>query len=78
MSTDVQKDGLHRIVCQNIKKYRKRAGLTQEELSEKIDMSYDYLRRLESERGQKDFSFFTLYKISLALNVPMDTFVIEQ
>lgn len=71
----ISKIELHKKVCRNIKKFRVQSGLTQEELSEKIDMSHDYLRRLESEKGQKDFSFYTLYKISLVLNMTLDDFI---
>lgn len=70
------KDELHTIVCNNIKKYRKQSGLTQLELSEKIEMSHEYFRQLESSKGQKDFSFYTLYKISSVLNIPIDHFII--
>ena len=77
MNEYISKSELHKIVCQNIKKYRKLAKLTQQDLSEKIDISYDYFRQLESEKGQKHFSFYTLYKLSKALNVPMDSFIKE-
>jgi len=66
---------LHNIVCSNIKKFRNKRGLTQQELSEKIEISHEYLRQLESQKGKKDFAFYTLYKISLALNVPIDDFL---
>ena len=49
-------------------------GMTQGELAEKIDISHEYLRQLESEKGQKDFSFYTLYKISLILDIPINNF----
>lgn len=68
------KEELHAIVCRNIKKYRKEYGITQQALSEKIGMSHEYLRQLESCKGQKDFTFYTLYKIALALEVPIDDF----
>lgn len=71
----ISKDQLHAIVCHNIKKYRIQRGLTQQALSEKIEMSHEYLRQLESEKGQKDFTFYSLYKISLALEIPIDDFI---
>lgn len=71
----IDKDSLHAIVCENISKYRKQRGLTQQVLSEKIDISHEYLRQLESKRGQKDFTFYTLYKISQALEIPIDDFL---
>ena len=70
----LSRDELHAVVCRNIKKYRKQRGLTQQVLSERIQMSHEYLRQLESGRGQKAFSFYTLYKLSLALDIPIDEF----
>lgn len=70
----ISKEELHLLVCKNIKKYRKQQGFTQQALSEKIEMSHEYLRQLESAKGQKDFTFFTLYKISSVLGVPLDDF----
>lgn len=75
MSEFISKNEIHVAVCKNIKKFRVQMGITQEELSEKIDISYEYLRQLESEKGQKDFSFYTLYKISLILDMPIDSFI---
>jgi len=71
----ITKDDLHKTVCKNIKKKRLAAGMTQEELSERINLSHEYLRQLESEKGQKDFSFYTLYKISMVLDVTLDSFL---
>ena len=69
---------LHQRVCKSIKKYRMKLGFTQDQLSELINISHDYYRQLESEKGQKAFSFYTLYKISIALNVPIDAFVSDE
>ena len=71
----IPKEELHMVVCSNIKKYRMQRGLTQQELSERIGMSHEYLRQLESNKGQKDFTFYSLYKISIALKIPMDDFI---
>ncbi len=56
-------------IAKNIKKYRKEAGLTQAQLAEKVEVSHEFIRRIESERGRKTFSIDTIYKISLALNI---------
>lgn len=53
----------------NIKKYRKESGLTQAELAEKVNVSHEFIRRIESKKGKKTFSVDTIYKISIALNV---------
>ena len=62
-------------VAKNIKKYRKLAGMTQAELAEAIGVSHEFLRRIESKKGKKTFSFQTVWNISQALNVSMDQLV---
>ena len=54
----------------NIKKYRLKSGLTQEEFAEKIDISCRYYQKLES--GKYSPSLFTLYKISKNLRVDVN------
>ena len=61
-------------VSKNVRKYRKLAGLTQEQLAVDIEMSYDYLRRFESQLGREGLSLISLYKISVVLEVTMDKF----
>ncbi len=56
-------------IAANIKKYRKESGLTQAELAEKVEVSHEFIRRIESKKGRKTFSIDTIYKISLALNI---------
>ena len=59
-------------VAKNIKKYRKMAGITQAELAEAIGVSHEFIRRIESKKGKKTFSFQTVWNISKALNVSLD------
>ena len=61
-------------VSKNVRKYRKLAGLTQEQLAVDIEMSYDYLRRFESQLGREGLSLMRLYKISVVLGISMDKF----
>ena len=61
-------------VSKNIKKYRKLAGITQEQLAVDIDRSYDYVRRLEFKKGEIGCSIDTLYRISVVLNQPIGKF----
>lgn len=58
----------------NIRKYRKIAGITQEQLALDIGVSYDFLRRLEFKEGKVGCSIDTLYKISVVLNTRIDKF----
>ena len=59
-------------VAMNIKKYRRMAGMTQAELGEAIGVSHEFIRRTESKKGKKTFSFQTLWNISKVLNVSLD------
>lgn len=59
-------------ISYNIRKYRKIRKYTQEELAEFADISYDFMRRIESSDGKCGFSVFTLYKLALALDVSVD------
>ena len=61
-------------VAKNVRKYRKLAGITQEQLAVDIEMSPDYLRRFESQRGKEGLTLKKLYKISVVLDVPMSNF----
>ena len=56
-------------ISRNIKKYRKEAGMTQADLSEKVGLSHEFIRRIESKKGVKTFSVDTVWKISVALNI---------
>ena len=56
-------------IARNIKKYRKLAGITQAVLAEKVGVSHEFIRRIESKKGIKSFSVDTIWKISLALNI---------
>ena len=59
----------------NIKKYRRKKGITSSELATAIGITDEYMRRLESEKSNCGFSFETLYKISVALDVSIDILI---
>lgn len=61
-------------ISKNIKKYRLKAGITQEQLAVDIGKSYDFTRRLEFKKGEIGCSIDTLYKISIVLNTRIDKF----
>ena len=73
----ITRNELHNRVCNNIKKYRKEKRITREHFAEMIDISAQYVGELESPKGEKSFSFYTLYKISIALDIPIDKFLEE-
>lgn len=59
-------------VSKNIKKYRKIANITQEQLAVDVGKSYDFIRRLEYKNGEIGCSIDTLYRISVVLGITMD------
>ncbi len=61
-------------VSENIRKYRKIANITQEQLAVDVGKSYDFIRRLEYKKGTIGCSIDTLYRISVVLGVSMDKF----
>lgn len=63
---------IKRIISLNIRKYRKLKGYTQEELALYTDRSFEFIRRLESEKGKRGCSIKTLYRIATVLEISMD------
>ncbi len=61
-----------KLIQENIKKYRKQKGLTQEQLSELAGISCDYLS--EIERGKKVPSLKRFILIANTLGIPYDRF----
>ena len=59
-------------VSSNIRKYRKLANITQEQLAVDVGKSYDFIRRLEYKKGAIGCSIDTLYRISVVLGITMD------
>lgn len=56
-------------IARNIKKYRKEVGITQAVLAERVGVSHEFIRRIESKKGAKTFSVDTIWKISVALDI---------
>lgn len=61
-------------VISNIRKYRLQKDITQEELAFYTDLSNDFIRRIECEKGRRGVSLKTLYKISVVLEIPINKF----
>lgn len=55
------------ILGQNIAKYRKEKKLSQEKLAELVDLSREYITRVE--KGQKNISLKKLFAIADALGI---------
>lgn len=62
-------------IVTNIVKYRKEAGITQEQLAMDIDISYDHVRRLESTKGKEGLALETFIKIAIVLGKNLDDFL---
>lgn len=70
---------LFQIIGRNIKYYRlkyslEKNKLTQEKLAELIGVSTALIGNLESERVHQGISVYTLWKLSSALEVPINSF----
>ncbi|MCL2546286.1 MAG: helix-turn-helix transcriptional regulator [Oscillospiraceae bacterium] len=68
-------DDIYLTIRKNIKRYRKQIKMTAAELSELVDLSHDYIRRLESNNDKFTMSVRTLYKISIVLGVKIDDLI---
>ncbi len=65
------------VIADNIRYYRKKQNLTQEALAFYAEISYDFMRRIESGKGKVGFSIQTLYKIAKVLDVSVDDLMNE-
>lgn len=64
------------IIYKNIKRYRKQSGIRLMDVAEILDISYDYLRRMESENDLvKTCSLKLLIKFSILFNKPLGEFL---
>ena len=64
-------------IGRNVKYYRKlynlkKGKMTQEKLAEEVDVCTALIGNLESDKIEQGVSVYTLWKISKALNVPID------
>jgi transcriptional regulator with XRE-family HTH domain len=62
-----------RVLGENLRRYRKRAGLTQERLAEKAGLSVVFLSLLEN--GWRDASIDSLLKLAKSLEVRLEDLV---
>ena len=70
-STPVSFDNIDKLteIGYNIAYYRKHAGLTQEQLAEKIGISRSHLSAIEAPNVVRSFSIELLFSIADALNI---------
>ena len=66
------------IIYKNIKKFRIESGLSIIEVADILDMSYDYIRRIESNNDKvKTCSLKLLIKFSILYNKKLSDFLVE-
>lgn len=65
---------LYQVIGSNIKYFREKSGLTQIELSEKLQISISYLSKIEASGCVKSFSISVLNHIANTLNVDITEF----
>lgn len=66
-------DHQYAVFTNNVKYYRKKNNLTQEDLAELADLSTSYIKQIESCNEFKNISLTTILKISKALNVGVNS-----
>ena len=59
------------ILAKNLKKYRKEAQLTQDQLAEKSLYALSFIKNLESEKVFQTASIGTVYKFAQVLGIPL-------
>ena len=67
-------ENIKSIICKNIKKYRNEKGVRLMNLADKLDLSVNHLKRIESSNDRNNILLMTLYKISIILGVRIDKF----
>ena len=65
---------LYQIIGNNIKFFRKKAGLTQIQLSEQVQISLSYLSKIEASSCAKSISISVLNNIANTLNIELIEF----
>lgn len=74
---EISPNDLFKIIGKNTKYYRKlynleKGKMTQENLAELVDVSTALIGNLESNKIDQGISVFTLWKISQALEIPIE------
>lgn len=66
---DIKYNERLRSIKLNISYYRKKSGLTQEQLAEKVDISRTHLSNIEAQNMEIGISLELLFEIADALNI---------
>ena len=68
----------YNIVRINIKKHRKMANLTQQQLADKIDVSMHYISQIESANPNKYFTLVVIGRIADALILILKNYLMKK
>lgn len=66
------REEVQKIIGKNIRNKCQKDNINIMDLSEEVGMSYEYMRHIVSKGGKKGLSFYSMYKIALALDMSMD------
>ena len=68
-----------KVICRNIKKFRKEKEIRLMDLAEMLDVSPEYLKRIEAPNDDKKTCSLTLlYKLSLIFDKKLDDFLKDE
>ena len=67
---NVTRDGIKKTIGENLKKLRKKAGLTQEELADRIDSRGEHISKIE--RGLVEPKIIMIYHICVVLGITVN------
>lgn len=65
---------IKKVICQNVKKYRKEKQIRIVDFAEQLDVSVEYLKRIEALNDKNHISIQLLYRISNTLEVGIEKF----
>ena len=75
-STQEEINNFYKVISNNVKKYRLEKGFSQEKLALDIGIkSIAFYSNCENNKYDKHFNLEHLYKISKALNIPIEEFI---
>ena len=66
------------IIRHNIRKYRLKNNLTQQDLADMTDISREYISDIENDKRKKHFTINVIGRISEALNIKMEDLFKEE
>ncbi len=67
----------YEIVRKNVRNFRNRSGLTQQQLADMTDMSREYICDIENKSRNKHVTISVLGRIAEALGKPIGDFFVE-